>query len=127
QPRDDAPSAALRPSRGSRRAPDHARRAASRQGVAARLGRPTRPPAALSGAVSRARRIVYYRRVSRVEEVSPCRYVEDRSTWRASETGRLWLMGERVDDVTTHPALAGCARSVAAVYDLQPDAAYQEL
>jgi aromatic ring hydroxylase len=40
---------------------------------------------------------------------------------------RLWLMGQRVEDVTTHPALAGCARSVAAVYDLQHDVAYQEL
>ena len=40
---------------------------------------------------------------------------------------RLWLMGERVEDVTAHPALAGCARSVAAVYDLQHDAAHQEL
>src|SRR5215467_10608297 len=40
---------------------------------------------------------------------------------------RLWLMGERVEDVTTHPALAGCARSVAAVYDLQHDAAHRDL
>ena len=40
---------------------------------------------------------------------------------------RLWLMGERVEDVTTHPALAGCARSVAAVYDLQHDPAHHEL
>src|SRR5215471_18498463 len=40
---------------------------------------------------------------------------------------RLWLMGERVEDVTTHPALAGCARSVAAVYDLQHDAGHREL
>lgn len=40
---------------------------------------------------------------------------------------RLWLMGQRVEDVTTHPALAGCARSVAAVYDLQHDAAHHEL
>jgi aromatic ring hydroxylase len=39
----------------------------------------------------------------------------------------LWLLGQRVDDVTTHPALAGCARSVAAVYDLQHDPAHQEL
>src|SRR5216117_3324589 len=39
----------------------------------------------------------------------------------------LWLMGQRVEDVTTHPALAGCARSVAAVYDLQHDVAYHEL
>ena len=39
----------------------------------------------------------------------------------------LWLMGEKVEDVTTHPALAGCARSVAAVYDLQHDPAYHDL
>jgi anthranilate 3-monooxygenase (FAD) / 4-hydroxyphenylacetate 3-monooxygenase len=32
-----------------------------------------------------------------------------------------------VEDVTTHPALAGCARSVATVYDLQHDPAYQEV
>jgi aromatic ring hydroxylase len=40
---------------------------------------------------------------------------------------RVWLMGQQVEDVTTHPRLAGCARSVAAVYDLQHDPAYQEL
>jgi aromatic ring hydroxylase len=36
-------------------------------------------------------------------------------------------MGQRVEDVTTHAALAGCARSVAGVYDLQHDPEYQEL
>jgi aromatic ring hydroxylase len=36
-------------------------------------------------------------------------------------------MGERVKDVTTHPALAGCAHSVAFVYDLQHDVAHHEL
>jgi aromatic ring hydroxylase len=40
---------------------------------------------------------------------------------------RLWLMGQRVEDVTTHPLLAGCARSVAAVYDLQHDPTHQDL
>ncbi|MEE8292007.1 MAG: 4-hydroxyphenylacetate 3-hydroxylase N-terminal domain-containing protein, partial [Candidatus Tectomicrobia bacterium] len=40
---------------------------------------------------------------------------------------RVWLMGQRVQDVTTHPALAGCARSVAAVYDLQHNPEHQEL
>jgi aromatic ring hydroxylase len=40
---------------------------------------------------------------------------------------RVWLMGQRVEDVTTHPTLAGCAQSVAAVYDLQHDPAHQEL
>lgn len=39
---------------------------------------------------------------------------------------RVWLMGQPVEDVTTHPVLAGCARSVAAVYDLQHDPALQE-
>jgi 4-hydroxyphenylacetate 3-monooxygenase len=39
----------------------------------------------------------------------------------------VWLMGQRVEDVTTHLALAGCARSVAAVYDLQHDPAHQDL
>jgi aromatic ring hydroxylase len=36
-------------------------------------------------------------------------------------------MGERVEDVTTHPALAGCAHSVASVYDLQHDGAHHDL
>jgi aromatic ring hydroxylase len=36
-------------------------------------------------------------------------------------------MGQQVEDVTAHPALAGCAHSVAGVYDLQHDAAHQEL
>jgi aromatic ring hydroxylase len=36
-------------------------------------------------------------------------------------------MGQRVEDITTHPALAACARSVATVYNLQHDPAYQEL
>jgi aromatic ring hydroxylase len=39
---------------------------------------------------------------------------------------RVWLAGQRVD-VTTHPALAGCARSVAGVYDLQHDPAHHDL
>ena len=39
---------------------------------------------------------------------------------------RVWLQGELVD-VTAHPSLAGCARSVAGVYDLQHDPAHQEL
>ena len=31
----------------------------------------------------------------------------------------VWIRGERVKDVTTHPALAGGVRSVASLYDLQ--------
>ena len=33
----------------------------------------------------------------------------------------VWIRGERVKDVTTHPALAGGVRSVAALYDRQHD------
>jgi 4-hydroxyphenylacetate 3-monooxygenase len=32
---------------------------------------------------------------------------------------QVWLGGERVNDVTAHPAFAACARSVAALYDMQ--------
>ena len=39
---------------------------------------------------------------------------------------RVWLQGESVN-VTEHPRLTGCARSVAAVYDLQHDPAHQDL
>jgi aromatic ring hydroxylase len=40
---------------------------------------------------------------------------------------RVWLRGESVEDVTAHPALKGCARSLAAVYDLQHVRAHQDL
>lgn len=39
---------------------------------------------------------------------------------------RVWLQGELVD-VTAHPRLAGAARSVAGVYDLQHEPAHREL
>ena len=38
----------------------------------------------------------------------------------------VWIRGERVKDVTTHPALAGGVRSVAALYDQQHDPALRE-
>src|SRR5262245_46506697 len=69
---------------------------------------------------------VYYRRARRGGAAMPIRrgeeYLESLRDGR-----RLWLMGQRVEDVTSHPALAGCARSVAAVYDLQHDVAHHEL
>ena len=34
----------------------------------------------------------------------------------------VWMRGERIKDVTTHPALKGGVRSVAALYDRQHDA-----
>jgi 4-hydroxyphenylacetate 3-monooxygenase len=36
---------------------------------------------------------------------------------------QLWVGGERVRDVASHPAFAGAARSLAALFDLQHDAA----
>ena len=38
----------------------------------------------------------------------------------------VWIRGERVKDVTTHPALAGGVRSVAALYDRQHDEEVRE-
>src|SRR2546428_10400260 len=38
------------------------------------------------------------------------------------EQGReIWLRGERIKDVTTHPGLANGVRAIAALYDLQHD------
>jgi len=38
----------------------------------------------------------------------------------------VWIDGERVQDVTTHPALRNGVRSVAALYDMQHDPALRE-
>src|SRR5215213_4880456 len=38
----------------------------------------------------------------------------------------IWFGGERVADVTAHPILGRLARTLAALYDLQWDPAYQE-
>src|SRR4029450_2106972 len=38
----------------------------------------------------------------------------------------VWIDGEQVQDVTTHPALRNGVRSVAALYDMQHDPALRE-
>ncbi|MGH7095327.1 MAG: 4-hydroxyphenylacetate 3-hydroxylase N-terminal domain-containing protein, partial [Stellaceae bacterium] len=38
----------------------------------------------------------------------------------------VWLGGERVDDVTTHPGLAGGVRAIARLYDMQHDSTLKE-
>ena len=43
------------------------------------------------------------------------------------EGGTVWLEGERVEDVTTHPRLTRTARTIAALYDLQHDPALHEV
>jgi len=39
----------------------------------------------------------------------------------------VWLRGERVADVTSHPGLANGARAVASLYDLQCEAAQRDV
>ena len=39
----------------------------------------------------------------------------------------VWIRGERVEDVTTHPAFRHGAQSVAALYDMQHDPALQDV
>jgi len=38
----------------------------------------------------------------------------------------VWLRGERVTDVTSHPGLSGGAKAIASLYDLQSDPAHRE-
>ena len=38
----------------------------------------------------------------------------------------VWLGNERVEDVTTHPAFRAAVESVARLYDMQHDPAYQD-
>jgi 4-hydroxyphenylacetate 3-monooxygenase len=38
-----------------------------------------------------------------------------------AQKAEVWYRGERVEDVTTHPALASGARAIAALYDMQCD------
>lgn len=38
----------------------------------------------------------------------------------------IWLHGERIADVTTHPALRNGAHTIAALYDMQHDTAYRD-
>ncbi len=39
----------------------------------------------------------------------------------------VWVSGERVEDVTSHPAFAPAARALAKLYDMQLDARYQDV
>ncbi|MDP7065782.1 MAG: 4-hydroxyphenylacetate 3-monooxygenase, oxygenase component [Arenicellales bacterium] len=41
-------------------------------------------------------------------------------------SAEIWLGDERITDVTTHPALQGCAQSMATLYDMQHDPALRD-
>jgi 4-hydroxyphenylacetate 3-monooxygenase len=44
-----------------------------------------------------------------------------------SQEREVWLGGERIDDVTTHPALASGARAIASLYDMQCEPQLKEI
>lgn len=51
----------------------------------------------------------------------PARTGQDYIRGLREQRPAVWICGERVEDVTTHPALRNGARSVAALYDMQHD------
>ena len=44
-----------------------------------------------------------------------------------SQDREIWLGGERVHDVTTHPGLVNGARAIASLYDMQSDPQFKEI
>ncbi len=53
----------------------------------------------------------------------PARTGEEYITGLQEHPREVWIDGERVQDVTPHPALRNGVRSVAALYDMQHDPA----
>ena len=51
----------------------------------------------------------------------PARTGQEYITGLKERPREVWIDGERVEDVTTHPALRGGVKSVAALYDMQHD------
>src|SRR6266404_2753996 len=56
----------------------------------------------------------------------PARTGEEYITGLKEHPREVWIDGEQVQDVTTHPALRNGVRSVAALYDMQHDPALRE-
>ena len=56
----------------------------------------------------------------------PARTGQEYITGLRDRPREVWLNGERVKDVTTHPALRNGVRSVAALYDMQHDPALRD-
>src|SRR5215470_5578939 len=65
-------------------------------------------------------------RVREGEQTMPARTGEDYIKGLKEHPREVWIDGERVEDVTTHPALRNGVRSVAALYDMQHDPALRE-
>jgi aromatic ring hydroxylase len=59
---------------------------------------------------------------------SPTRPLTGAEYLESLRDGReIWLYGERVEDVTTHPAFRNTARMIARLYDALHDPALQEV
>ena len=56
----------------------------------------------------------------------PARTGQEYITGLKEHPREVWIRGERVKDVTTHPALRNGVKSVAALYDMQHDATLSE-
>ena len=56
----------------------------------------------------------------------PARSGQDYIRGLQAHPREVWIRGERVDDVTTHPAFQNGVKSVAALYDMQHDPALRE-
>ncbi|MDH3598687.1 MAG: hypothetical protein OEU26_03490 [Candidatus Tectomicrobia bacterium] len=56
----------------------------------------------------------------------PARTGQDYITGLKERPREVWIDGERVEDVTTHPALRNGIKSVAALYDMQHDPELRE-
>ncbi|MCH8108285.1 MAG: 4-hydroxyphenylacetate 3-monooxygenase, oxygenase component [Chloroflexi bacterium] len=56
----------------------------------------------------------------------PARTGQEYITGLKERPREVWIEGKRIEDVTTHPALANGVRSVAALYDMQHDPELQE-
>ena len=56
----------------------------------------------------------------------PVRTGQEYITGLKDRPREVWLDGERVKDVTTHPALRNGVQSVAALYDMQHDPSLRE-
>ncbi|HEY3847890.1 MAG TPA: 4-hydroxyphenylacetate 3-hydroxylase N-terminal domain-containing protein, partial [Acetobacteraceae bacterium] len=56
----------------------------------------------------------------------PARTGQEYLEGQRAQDREVWLDGERVSDVTTHPGLRGGAQAVAGLYDMQHDARLRE-
>ena len=56
----------------------------------------------------------------------PARTGQEYITGLTERPREVWIDGERVQDMTTHPALRNGVRSVAALYDMQHDPELRE-